>query len=61
MLFLVDILVNFSAAYYTEDMDLVDDRKTIAKSYLTGWFAIDTLAIIPFDLLVGSNGSGDYN
>ena len=46
-LFLVDIFVIFCTAYYTEDFELVDDHKEIAKSYLQGWFMIDFLAIIP--------------
>lgn len=31
----------------------------IAKEYLTGWFFIDLLAIVPFDLIMG--GSSDMN
>ena len=60
-LFLCDIIVNFSAAYYTEDMELVDDRKEIAKTYLSGWFTIDCLAILPFDLILGTGSGTDYN
>jgi len=35
---------------------LIGDRGFIAKEYLKGWFAIDTVAIIPFDKLMGSVG-----
>lgn len=35
-------------------MKVIVDRKKIAKNYLTGWFTIDLLAIIPFDVIVQS-------
>ena len=56
-LFLVDMVLIFLTAYHTEDFVLVDDHKTIACEYLQGWFLIDALAIIPFDLLVPSEPS----
>jgi hypothetical protein len=49
-MFLMDILIIFNTAYYNEDFKLIEDRKNIAKDYLTGWFAIDLVAIVPFDL-----------
>ena len=54
LLFLMDILVVFNTAYYDDDVDLVDDRKQIAKTYVKGWFTIDLLAIIPFDKIISS-------
>lgn len=50
-LFFVDIILNFNSAYYDEDFEIVEDRWTIAKNYLTGWFVVDTLAIFPFDAI----------
>ena len=35
-------------------MDLEDDRKTIAMYYLKGWFTVDLLAIVPFDMILTS-------
>lgn len=32
-------------------MDIVDDRKEIAINYLKGWFLLDVMAVIPFDIL----------
>lgn len=58
-LFLVDIFINFNTAYKDEINNIVDDRKTVAKTYLTGWFIIDFLSIFPLDLIiVASNGAG---
>jgi hypothetical protein len=52
VLFAVDILVIFNTAYYNLNMDLVDDRKAIAKHYLKGWFTVDLLPIIPFEIML---------
>ena len=51
-LFLIDILVIFNSAFYDEDVELIDDRKDIAISYIQGWFIVDLLAIIPFDQII---------
>ena len=59
LLFLIDIVVIFQSAYYDEDVELIDDRKTIAKTYIKGWFMVDLLAIIPFDRII--NSSNEYN
>lgn len=39
------------AAYYDADYNMVDDHNIIAKEYVQSWFIIDTISIIPFDLL----------
>ena len=49
-IFLIDIFVNFNSAYYENDK-LIDDRRKIVFNYLTGWFIIDLLAMLPIDLL----------
>lgn len=62
--FLVDIFVIFFSAYYDEDFRIIEDRKIIAIGYLKGWFTIDCLSIVPFDLLfsMGSDGgTADMN
>lgn len=56
--FLLDIFVNFFSAYYDAEFELIDDRKIVTRNYLTTWFLIDFLSIIPFDQ-VFENGS--YN
>lgn len=57
VLFLIDMILCFLSAYYTEEFELVEDRKVIAKNYLTGWFVIDFLAIFPFERAQGSGDS----
>lgn len=51
-LFFADILVIFHTAYQDEYLQTVDDRKLIAKRYLTGWFIIDFVAIFPFQQIL---------
>jgi len=55
-LFTIDIFIIFNTAYYDLDFKIIDSRKEISKSYITGWFTVDTLAVIPFDyILISSN------
>lgn len=51
-LFLIDIIVIFNSAYYDEEFVIVENRKKIAKAYLSSWFVIDALAIVPFDIIL---------
>ena len=52
ILFVMDIFIIFNTALRLEDLSVIDSRKTIAKTYITGWFTIDLLAILPFDLIM---------
>lgn len=36
---------------------MVEDPKIIAKQYLKGWFFVDILSIIPFDIIFAKNFS----
>lgn len=58
LIFAIDMLVTFNTAVYNNHNDIVEDRKTIAKWYLKGWFIIDLIAIIPFDRILASS---DFN
>ena len=50
-LFFSDVIVTFYCAYQNEDFTIIDDRKVIAKQYLSGWFTVDILACIPFGVI----------
>ena len=54
-LFFTDIIIIFNSAYNDDDYRLIEDRGVIAKNYLHGWFLIDVMAIIPFDLVFSGN------
>ena len=53
IMFLIDIFIIFFSAIQTEELEIIHDRKEIAVSYLTGWFTIDLIAILPFEWFVG--------
>ena len=59
LFFFVDIIFSFNTAFMSEDLKLIESRKVIAKDYLKGWFAIDVIAIIPFDFMI--SGGDQYN
>lgn len=48
----------FNTAVIDDDYNIIEDRSVIAKTYLKGWFWIDLISIIPFDLFkfTGENG-----
>ena len=50
-LFFIDMLLNFRTSYL-KDGELIVSPSKIAKNYLKGWFAIDFLSAVPFDLIV---------
>jgi hypothetical protein len=56
LFFLLDILVTFNTMHYDSDFVLVNQRGLIAKEYMRGWFTIDTVAILPFDLIMDGVG-----
>jgi hypothetical protein len=59
LFFLFDIIFSFMTAYTDEDFITIDDRKTITIGYLKGWFLVDVMAIIPFELFLGGSGMND--
>ena len=48
-LFTLDIIFNFNTAFIDEDFRVIANRKTIAKSYLRGWFTVDVIAVFQFN------------
>lgn len=54
--FVIDILINFRTTFVNAQDEVVSHPGRIAVHYLSGWFLIDLVAAIPFDLLlVGSD------
>jgi len=45
------MVIIFNSGYYDDYLKIVDDRGLIAKRYLSGWFSVDLLSIIPFDIM----------
>lgn len=59
--FLVDMIVMFNTAFYNEEYIIVENRGIIAIEYFKGWFAIDLLAIIPFERILSSESDDHGN
>ena len=60
--FIADMFVNFFLGYYDEvEATMIWNHKKIAKRYLSGWFSIDLVSILPFDtvsLAMGTAAAG---
>lgn len=52
VMFIVDILINFRTTYVNHNDEVVSQPRRIAQHYFKGWFLIDIVAAIPFDLLI---------
>jgi len=49
--FTLDILLNFVTERKTPDGELLQDHRRIFARYLTSWFAVDLLALMPWETL----------
>ena len=67
-MFIIDILINFRTTYVNKNDEVVSHPGKITVHYFKGWFLIDVVAAIPFDLLlfgsetdeVSTAGGQDY-
>ncbi|KAJ3601300.1 hypothetical protein NHX12_032272 [Muraenolepis orangiensis] len=59
VMFVVDILINFRTTYVNRNDEVVSHPGRIARHYFKGWFLIDIVAAIPFDLLIFRSGSDE--
>ena len=60
VMFIADILINFRTTYL-QSGEVVGDPQKIAINYVKGWFLIDAVAAIPFDLLLFGSGTSDVS
>ncbi|XP_029970803.1 potassium voltage-gated channel subfamily H member 6-like [Salarias fasciatus] len=56
IMFIVDIIINFRTTYVNSNDEVVSQSSRIAVHYFKGWFLIDMVAAIPFDLLISRSG-----
>ncbi|XP_055007381.1 LOW QUALITY PROTEIN: potassium voltage-gated channel subfamily H member 2-like [Boleophthalmus pectinirostris] len=56
IMFIVDIVINFRTTYVNSNDEVVSQSARIAVHYFKGWFLIDMVAAIPFDLLIYRSG-----
>ncbi|EGT45636.1 hypothetical protein CAEBREN_28573 [Caenorhabditis brenneri] len=62
IMFIVDIIINFRTTYVNENEEtgqVVSHPGKIATHYFKGWFIIDMVAAVPFDLLLVSTNSDE--
>ncbi|KAI5929107.1 Potassium voltage-gated channel subfamily H member 6 [Manis javanica] len=59
IMFVVDIVINFRTTYVDTNDEVVSHPRHIAVHYFKGWFLIDMVAAIPFDLLIFRTGSDE--
>nr|XP_061812179.1 potassium voltage-gated channel subfamily H member 7-like [Nerophis lumbriciformis] len=59
IMFIIDILINFRTTYVNHNEEVVSHAAKIAIHYFKGWFLIDMVAAIPFDLLIFGSGSDE--
>lgn len=57
--FVIDILINFRTTFVNGQDEVVSHPGRIALHYLSGWFLIDLVAAVPFDLLVVNSGTDE--
>ena len=60
LMFIADIVVNFCTTF-VENGEAVSDKQKIAVNYIKGWFLIDTIAAVPFDLLLFGSGTKEVS
>ncbi|XP_030630554.1 potassium voltage-gated channel subfamily H member 2a [Chanos chanos] len=56
IMFIIDIIINFRTTYVNSNDEVVSHPIRIAVHYFKGWFLIDMVAAIPFDLLIYRSG-----
>ncbi|XP_059089572.1 potassium voltage-gated channel subfamily H member 8-like [Tigriopus californicus] len=53
-IFIIDILLNFRTTFVNKKGEVVSTSKSIAFHYMKGWFILDLIAALPFDVLYAS-------
>jgi hypothetical protein len=51
LFFAVDIVMTFSTGYIDEYNDIEYDCRKVLINYITGWFIIDLVSILPIDFI----------
>ena len=59
IIFAIDIIIVFLSSFYDDEFHLIDELRPIAVNYIRGWFIIDFVAIIPFDIILSGSADSD--
>ncbi|KAF5405863.1 Potassium voltage gated channel subfamily H [Paragonimus heterotremus] len=52
LVFIVDIVINFATTFVSKSGQIVYHTREIAVHYLKGWFFLDLIAAVPFDMIL---------
>lgn len=58
---MIDILINFRTTFVNGQDEVVSHPGRIAVHYLSGWFLIDLVAAVPFDLLLVNSDTDEVS
>lgn len=58
--FLLDIYFNFRTGFVEAEHFLVTDVRAVASRYLKGFFLIDFLSTVPWDVVLSNEGLGIF-
>ena len=61
LMFMIDIFISFRTTYVNKEGEAINDPMVIAKNYLKGWFALDAIAAMPYDLIFFGSGNIDVS
>ena len=57
-IFIVDIYINFNTSYPFQGK-LIQNKRSIARRYLGGWFTLDIVAALPLGIILSIAGTGE--
>ena len=57
VLFFIDLILTFFTTYTDSTNNEVTSHKKIAIRYLKGWFIIDLISCLPFDIMIPGHSS----
>lgn len=49
--FIIDMIISFNTPYYDESRVWVTDPYSVRMNYLKGWFVVDFISVLPFDIV----------
>ena len=55
--FSLDMVMQFFLPYQDAQMTWINRRSSIVWHYLTGWFLIDIISVLPFEVMAGAFNS----
>jgi hypothetical protein len=61
VVFFVDILLNFHMTFVGGAGEVVSDPRVIRMNYLKGWFVIDLLSCLPYDVFNAFHDSSEVS